>query len=142
MISGFGSNSSSATDFSQYYDPSSYWQSSTTGYGSVASTAWPGYDQTASSQTDYSAYYQQQAAAHVQHQNVMVQQQSHGSGVSGTSSTHHTYNAEDDDLALVGTFRYYSLNTFLEYSNILILFRSQSNVGCGQIKQRNARTRS
>lgn len=104
MIAGFGSTSSSATDFSQYYDPSSYWQSSTAGYGSVASTAWPGYDQTASAQTDYSTYYQQQAAAHVQHQNVMAQQQHHATGVSSTPSSHHTYNAEDDDLALVGMF--------------------------------------
>lgn len=62
----------------------------------MAATTWPGYDQT--SQTDYSAYYQQQAVAHVQHQNAMAQQQ---------QQQHHAHaagltNPDEDDLALVG----------------------------------------
>lgn len=48
-----GYAATTTTDYSQYYDPTTYWQ----GY-----TAWQ-YEQPTT--TDYTAYYQQQAAAHV-----------------------------------------------------------------------------
>lgn len=53
------STSNAITDFSQYYDPSSYWQN-TALYGQSAPQTWAAYDSTIS---DYTAYYQQQAAA-------------------------------------------------------------------------------
>lgn len=93
-----------ATDYSQYYDSSAYWQTSTTGYGTTASATWPSYDQTMVAQTDYSAYFQQQAVAHAQ--SAMAQ---HQNGVS-VPATHHVYNPQNDDLALVGEF--YTFGSF------------------------------
>lgn len=89
---GFGAAASTAaTDFSQYYDPSAYWQASS--YASTASAAaWPSYDQ-ATGQTDYAAYYQQQAVAHAQ--NALAQQQMQ-------SATQHAYSADNDEMALIG----------------------------------------
>lgn len=69
------SNTITATDFSQYYDPSTYWQ-----------TTWPGYEPAVSTPTDYASYYQQQASAHIQQQ--AIQQQ---------NATVH----QNEDLALV-----------------------------------------
>jgi len=80
-------------DYSQYYDPSAFWQAAAaTGYTAVAGApTWTGYDQTVMAQPDYAAYYQQQAVAHVQQQNALAQQQA----VNGAY-------AVDDSLMLVG----------------------------------------
>lgn len=64
------------TDFSQYYDPSTYWQ-----YGQQTPQTW--YDTTTVA-TDFTAYYQQHAS---QHQNDLTQLYSH---------------SLNDDLTLVG----------------------------------------
>lgn len=85
--------SSSVTDFSQYYDPSTYWQSS---YGQTASQTWPTYDTSATTQTDYAAYYQQQASAHIQQQNALAQ------SANGATAVSTAYSHQTEDLALVG----------------------------------------
>lgn len=91
--SGYSSASAtpaaSTTDYSQYYDPTAYWQAAASTY-TAATGAWPGFDQTAA-QTDYAAYYQQQAATHIQQQNALAQQQ----------AANGTYEI-DESLALVG----------------------------------------
>lgn len=71
---GYGTTT---TDYSQYYDPTTYWQ----GYNT-----WQGYEQPTT--TDYTAYYQQQAVAHVQQQQQQQQQ----------SGYHYEHHQEDDDL--------------------------------------------
>lgn len=93
-----GYSSTASTDYTQYYDPSTYWQ----GYN----TTWQGYEQ--QGQSDYTAYYQQQAAAHVQQQQQQQTPQNtttHHSNSSTENWTHmYEHPQEDDDLALVGKF--------------------------------------
>lgn len=93
--SGYGSTST--TDYSQYYDPTTYWQ----GYN----TTWQGYEQPQTT-GDYSAYYQQQAVAHVQQQQQQQQHnhQSIGGGEGWSAHGHYEHQQEDDDLALVGNY--------------------------------------
>lgn len=96
--SGYGGSSTSTTDYSQYYDPSAYWQ----GYSS--GTSWSGYEQPAAAvtqPTDYTAYYQQQAIAHAQ-QHQQQQQQLEQAETWNSSYHHYDRGQEDDDLALVG----------------------------------------
>lgn len=93
-IQSGGYSSTNTTDYSQYYDPTTYWQ----GYGSQ----WPGYEQPAHG--DYSAYYQQQAAAHVQQQHSAAPHHTASVGAgSGAGNPDGWYDQqqEDDDLALV-----------------------------------------
>lgn len=81
------------TDFSQYYDPSTYWQNSAAAY---SQQTWPTtYDSTAVGQTDYAAYYQQQ----MQNQTTFTQQQN---GATAAISHATTYSHHNEDLALVG----------------------------------------
>lgn len=87
-----GGYGTSTTDYSQYYDPTTYWQ----GYNTAS---WQGYEQP-QTQTDYTAYYQQQAVALQQQQ--QQQQQPMTTGVAAGSWTHYDHQQEDDDLALVG----------------------------------------
>lgn len=81
-------SSASAADYTQYYDPTAYWQAAASTY-SAATGTWPGFDQT---QTDYAAYYQQQAATHIQQQNALAQQHAASNGI---------YDV-DESLTLVG----------------------------------------
>lgn len=96
--SGYGGSSTSTTDYSQYYDPSAYWQ----GYSS--GTSWQGYEQPAATQpTDYTAYYQQQAIAHAQqHQQQQQQLEQTSNAESWNSNYHYDHAQEDEDLVLVG----------------------------------------
>lgn len=108
--SGFSASSATpaaaATDYSQYYDPSTYWQASAGGYGAAAVAAaasgWPAYDQTAASQTDYAAYYQQQAVAHAQ--NALAQQNGTASVAAVAAAPIPAYDPEEDEMALVGKY--------------------------------------
>lgn len=66
----------------------------------AAATGWPGYDQTAASQTDYAAYYQQQAVAHAQ--NALAQQNGTTAVAAVAAAPIPAYNPEEDEMALVG----------------------------------------
>lgn len=81
--------SNSMTDFSQYYDPSAYWQTPSL-YGQTSSQAWATYDP-----TSVAAYYQQQATAHIQQENTSTQQ-------SDSAVMTQVYNQQSEDLTLVG----------------------------------------
>lgn len=114
--SGAPAASATASDFSQYYDPSSYWQASAGGYGAAAAvaavaTGWPGYDQSAAGQTDYAAYYQQQAVAHAQ--NALAQQNGTAAVAAVAATPTLAYNPEEDDMALVGGYFHLIRHTFL-----------------------------
>lgn len=81
--------SNSITDFSQYYDPSSYWQNNSL-YGQT--TQW--YDPS-NVAVDFAAYYQQQATAHIQQENATVQHQNDSNLIS------QIYNQQNEDLTLI-----------------------------------------
>lgn len=87
--------SSTMTDFSQYYDPSAYWQNPSL-YSQTASQTWATYDPSAVA--DYTAYYQQQATAHIQQENTAVQQ-------SDPTLINHAYGQQSEDLTLIGKFK-------------------------------------
>lgn len=79
------SATNTVADFSQYYDPSSYWQNPAL-YGQSAPQTWAGYDTTMVA--DYTAYYQQQAATAAQQ--------------SDSAQALQAYSQPTGDLALVG----------------------------------------
>lgn len=83
--------SNAITDFSQYYDPSTYWQ-----YGQTASQAWAAYDP--STAADFAAYYQQQASAHIQQENSANQNPNESTAMT------HIYNQQNEDLTLIGEY--------------------------------------
>lgn len=85
-------SSNSIMDFSQYYDPSTYWQN-TSLYGQ--STQWGTYDPSTVA-ADFAAYYQQQASAHNQQDNATAQQQNE------TTLMTQMYNQQNEDLTLIG----------------------------------------
>lgn len=117
--SGFSASSATpaaaATDYSQYYDPSTYWQASAGGYGAAAVAAaasgWPAYDQTAASQTDYAAYYQQQAVAHAQ--NALAQQNGTAAVAAVAAAPIPAYDPEEDEMALVGECYWWLIHSML-----------------------------
>lgn len=80
------------TDFSQYYDPSTYWQ-----YGQTSTQAWAAYDPSTAA-ADFAAYYQQQASAHIQQENAVAQNQTE------TTAITQMYNQQNEDLTLIGEF--------------------------------------
>lgn len=114
-----GYSSTAATDYSQYYDPSTYWQ----GYN----TQWQGYEQQGQ-HSDYTAYYQQQAAAHAQQQQQQTPQTTSHHTSSSENWTHmYEHPQEDDDLALVGKiivcfFLHFKLSTV----TVSVLFSIQN----------------
>lgn len=77
------------TEFSQYYDPSTYWQN-TAIYGQSAPQPWTAYDP-----ATVAAYYQQQASAHIQQENPTPPQ-------NDPSQLSQAYNQQSGDLMLVG----------------------------------------
>lgn len=90
---------SNLNDFSQYYDPSTYWQNSS--MYTQSSQSWPSYDANVVS-TDYAAYYQQQTSGNVMQENVPTQ---------NTPATSHLYDHQNEDLTLVGkTFFFLLIN--------------------------------
>lgn len=82
------------TEFSQYYDPSTYWQNSAL-YGQAAPQTWTGYDPTMVA--DYAAYYQQQVTAHMQQESPTAQQ-------NDASQISQAYQ-QQSDLTLVGNYQ-------------------------------------
>ncbi|XP_031632332.1 tRNA selenocysteine 1-associated protein 1 [Contarinia nasturtii] len=76
----------SIADFSQYYDPTTYWQNNSL-YGQQTSQ-W--YDPSTAA-----AYYQQQAAAHIQQENATIQQQNDPNLMT------QIYNQQNEDLTLI-----------------------------------------
>lgn len=80
------------TDFSQYYDPSTYWQ-----YGQTSSQTWAAYDPSTVA-ADFAAYYQQQASAHIQQENTVTPNQNEPTVIS------QIYNQQSEDLTLIGEF--------------------------------------
>lgn len=87
--------SNAMTEFSQYYDPSTYWQN-TALYGQSAPQTWTAYDPTMVA--DYAAYYQQQATAHIQQENPTAQQ----NDLPQMAQTYNQQSALHGDLTLVG----------------------------------------
>lgn len=83
-------SSNTMADFSQYYDPSTYWQNPSL-YGQ--SQTWATYDP--STVADYAAYYQQQATAHIQQENTTVQPNE-------STLLPQAYNQQNEDITLVG----------------------------------------
>lgn len=83
-------NMTAMTEFSQYYDPSTYWQNPAL-YGQSAQQTWAAYDPTMVA--DYAAYYQ--ASAQIQQEN-SVQNES--------SQLSQAYHQQSGDLTLVGKF--------------------------------------
>lgn len=84
--------SNAITDFSQYYDPSTYWQ-----YGQTSTQAWAAYDPSTVA-ADFAAYYQQQASAHIQQENAVAQTPNE------TTAMTQIYNQPNEDLTLIGKF--------------------------------------
>lgn len=82
---------SSLNDFSQYYDPSTYWQN-TSIYGQTTSQTWTPYDPNAVA-VDYAAYYQQQTATNVPQESSATQ---------NNTVPNHIFNQQNEDLTLVG----------------------------------------
>lgn len=82
---------SSLNDFSQYYDPSTYWQN-TSIYGQTTSQTWAPYDPNAVA-ADYAAYYQQQTAANVPQESSATQ---------NNTVSNQIFNQQNEDLTLVG----------------------------------------
>lgn len=88
--------SNAITEFSQYYDPSTYWQN-TALYGQSAPQTWAAYDPTTAA-ADYAAYYQQQAVAHIQQENATTQP---------NDSSHMSQAYNQQDITLVGECHVY-----------------------------------
>lgn len=87
--------SNAITDFSQYYDPTAYWQ-----YGQTSSQTWAAqtYDPSTVA-ADFAAYYQQQATAHIQQENAVAQNQNESTVIN------QIYNQQNEDLTLIGKFK-------------------------------------
>lgn len=93
-ITSLAQPSNTMTDFSQYYDPSAYWQNPSL-YSQTQT--WATYDP--STVADYTAYYQQQATAHIHQENATVQQ-------SDPTLVNQAYSQQSEDLTLVGKFEF------------------------------------
>ncbi|XP_055385231.1 tRNA selenocysteine 1-associated protein 1 [Condylostylus longicornis] len=98
-MSGYSGNSAATTtttqsaDYSQYYDPSVYWQ----GY-----SAWQGYYDQQNGATDPTAYYQQQqAAAMQQHTQQTVAQQAEAWSAQHNQNYVDHHNQPDEDMQLI-----------------------------------------
>lgn len=84
---------SNLNDFSQYYDPSAYWQNSSI-YGQSTPQTWAAYDPATTVATDYTAYYQ----------NANVSQES--STIQNSSISNQVFNHQNEDLTLVGKIHF------------------------------------
>lgn len=84
---------SNLNDFSQYYDPSAYWQNSSI-YGQSTPQTWAAYDPTTTVATDYTAYYQ----------NANASQES--STIQNSSISNQVFNHQNEDLTLVGKIHF------------------------------------
>lgn len=106
---------SNLNDFSQYYDPSTYWQNSSM-YG-TAPQAWPTYDPNTVA-VDYAAYYQQQTTTANMSQD--------NSAAQNDATSNQIYN-QNEDLTLVGE-RYSVWFDLFRLISINLLFKKEHSI--------------